>query len=210
MYENITRFNSPNYTREQDSLGVFGFKRVVSGITIHHWGDPAVVGNFDQTVSYLCRANGSSSAHTVVEAGRVAWVVDAQNVAWHAGNARGNATTLGYELNPRASQGDYDTAAELIAQTRLTYGDLPLYPHKYWKATQCPGAYNLVRLDQMARDWQKRLSAKSPRAEYVTVRSGATLSSIARETHTTVAAITALNGLKNPNLIRIGQRLRVR
>ncbi|MCW2924872.1 MAG: polysaccharide deacetylase family protein [Thermoleophilia bacterium] len=46
-------------------------------------------------------------------------------------------------------------------------------------------------------------------ASSYTVRSGDTLSSIARRTGTTVAAIAELNGITDPNRIRVGQVLRL-
>lgn len=41
----------------------------------------------------------------------------------------------------------------------------------------------------------------------VTVRSGDTLSAIARKYNTTVSQLVNLNGLKNANAIRVGQKL---
>lgn len=92
----------------------------------------------------------------MVEAGRVACIVDPDNRAWHAGDgigvhSHGNDCGIGLELNPRQSEGDYQTAAELIRELRATYGDLPLIPHRDFTATQCPGTYDLNRLDQLAR-----------------------------------------------------------
>ena len=41
----------------------------------------------------------------------------------------------------------------------------------------------------------------------VTVRSGYTLSAIARKYNTTVSQLVNLNGIKNANAIRVGQKL---
>lgn len=49
-----------------------------------------------------------------------------------------------------------------------------------------------------------------PKEEYYTVKSGDTLSAIAKKYGTTVAALASDNGIQNPNLIYPGQRLRVR
>ena len=46
--------------------------------------------------------------------------------------------------------------------------------------------------------------------KYHTVKSGETLSHIAKKHKTTVSKIQKLNKLKNPNLINVGQRIRVR
>lgn len=47
----------------------------------------------------------------------------------------------------------------------------------------------------------------APAGAVYTVRKGDTLSKIAGQHHTTVAALVKLNGIKNANLIRVGQRL---
>ncbi|WP_084177458.1 LysM peptidoglycan-binding domain-containing protein [Geobacillus vulcani] len=49
-----------------------------------------------------------------------------------------------------------------------------------------------------------------PAPQTYTVQKGDTLSEIAKKFNTTVAALQKLNGLKNPNLIRVGQKLRVK
>lgn len=47
-------------------------------------------------------------------------------------------------------------------------------------------------------------------AKYHTVKKGETLSGIANKYKTTVAKLVKLNGIKNKNLIRVGQKLRVK
>lgn len=149
--ERITRYNSPNFTRAQDSVNIFGSPRVVTGITLHHWDDPARNPTFAGTINWLCRPGGSSSAHIVAEAGRMAWLVDAKDVAWHAGGLA-NPRTIGLEMNPRASRGDYDTAAEIVADLRNHFGDIMLFSHDYWAATECPGRWDVHRVDIMSYD----------------------------------------------------------
>lgn len=56
---------------------------------------------------------------------------------------------------------------------------------------------------------QKQVQAQKS-AKFVTVRSGDSLSVIARRNGTTVSALCRLNGIKPTSIIRIGQRLRVR
>lgn len=55
----------------------------------------------------------------------------------------------------------------------------------------------------------KKTSTKSS-AKYHTVKKGETLSGIANKYKTTVAKLVKLNGIKNKNLIRVGQKLRVK
>jgi GH25 family lysozyme M1 (1,4-beta-N-acetylmuramidase) len=55
-----------------------------------------------------------------------------------------------------------------------------------------------------------KLITKKPAATYYTVRRGDTLSGIARKYGTSVAAIQKLSGIKNPNKIYAGQKIRVK
>ena len=137
-YQEITQYNSPNYTPQAQVPYYYGMPRTIDGVTYHWWGDPAQQPQFMGIVNWLCRANGNSSAHVVGEAGRVAWIVDVANAAWHAGNARGNATTVGYECNPRLTDGDYETMGEFHYDMEKAYGKrLPIYVHKEWTPTSC-------------------------------------------------------------------------
>lgn len=137
-YQELTQYNSPNYTPYAQVPSVYGMPRTIDGVTYHWWGDPAQQPQFSGVINWLCRANGNSSAHTVGEGGRVAWIIDAINAAWHAGHARGNATTVGYECNPRLWDSDYETMGEFHYDMEKAYGKrLPIYVHKDWLATQC-------------------------------------------------------------------------
>lgn len=230
-YQEINQYNSPNFTAAKDVPAVFGQARVVKSITIHWWGDPATNPTFMGTVNYLCRPNGGSSCHAIAEAGKVAWIVDGTQAAWHAGNAAGNATSIGIECHPRASDGDYETIGELVRDIRAIYGDIPLVPHKSWKATQCPGVYNLARIDAIARrnpySYQKPVQAPKPAYSAPApapvnngrnpntelnwrVESGDSLSKIALYYYGDASYAKALaeyNGISNPNAITVGQRI---
>jgi N-acetylmuramoyl-L-alanine amidase CwlA len=159
-YQNITQYDSKNFTPAAQSAAVFGYARKIEAITIHHWGNRGQ--NFTDVVNFLCTNNKPTSAHYVVEAGKVACIVDPDNVAWHSGNARGNATTIGLELRPEATEADYATAAELVRELRAVYGNLPLRPHNYWSATACPGVWDLAKLDRLARSGATGSPAPTP------------------------------------------------
>ena len=163
-YNYITNYDSPNFTPAAQAKSVFGHTRTIEGITIHHWGDPALNPQFQNIVNYLCRSNGNTSAHYVATGTnrQVACIVNPGDVAWHSGSAWGNAKTIGIELDPRARDEDYDVAAELVADIRSAYGDVPIYWHSYFSATACPGKWNPYRLDELsytkyshATDWGK-------------------------------------------------------
>ena len=83
----------------------------------------------------------------------MACIVDPDNQAWHA-KSKGNPGGIGIECRTECTQGDLETVAELIAALRKTYGNLPLYPHKKFVATTCPGLYEakLGWLDKRAKE----------------------------------------------------------
>lgn len=57
---------------------------------------------------------------------------------------------------------------------------------------------------------QKVINGEQPTVTWYTVKSGDTLSGIAKKYNTTYQRIAALNGIANPNIIYAGQRLRVK
>lgn len=144
-YEYITKYDSPNYT-----AGRQGNK--ISEIVIHHWGADGQ--SFNTVVNWLCRANGNSSAHYIVEANKVACIVDCANTAWHAGNFAHNLKSIGIECRPEMSAGDLETVCELVADIYKVYGVLPIIGHKDVSATACPGRYyaKLAYIKQRAQE----------------------------------------------------------
>ena len=151
-YNWLTQYNSPNYTPANRVQATWGRPRTIEAISIHWWGDPNQNPSFEGVVNYLCRANGSSSAHLVASGtGRkVACIVNFADASWATNSA--NPYTISIECDPRCRDEDYDVIAELIAQLRQVYGNLPLVPHKQFVATACPGNYDLGRLDREARN----------------------------------------------------------
>jgi hypothetical protein len=138
--------------------------RAINGITIHWWGDPNTGPTLEGVISWFSQSRSQVSAHEVVTGTgkRDATMVNYRDAAWHAGNATGNATTVGIEADPRCRNEDYDTVAEVIADIWLAYGKLPLIPHKHWKSTACPGNYDLGRLQREAEAWYSKKTKPTP------------------------------------------------
>ena len=149
-YQYLTQYDSPNYTPGRPYGNI-------SFIVIHHWGVDGQA--FMTPVNHLCSRNSGTSAHYVATAGKVACIVAPGNIAWHAGNWDANCRSIGIECHPEMTSADMETVAELIAELRKTYGNLPLYPHKKYTATVCPGR------------WEARLAWLSARADQI--RNGA-------------------------------------
>ena len=142
-YTYITKYTSPNQNARN---------RKIAGITCHWWGTPTGQ-NPEGIVSWLCDKRAGTSAHYVVSENTVWCIVDPDRRAWHAGNSKANHDQIGIELDPNMSRraATEKTAAALIADLRAVYGNLPLSPHKRWTSTQCPGNWDLGRLDRLAR-----------------------------------------------------------
>lgn len=145
-----TQWNSPNYTEAADVYATWGRPRTIEAIAIHWWGDPSQGPTYEGVVSYLCRPNGSSSAHIVATGTgrRAACLIDLENASWATNSA--NPYTISIECDPRCRDEDYDVVAEVIAQLRSIYGYLPLVPHRQFTSTNCPGNYDLDRLERIA------------------------------------------------------------
>lgn len=94
----------------------------------------------------------------------------------------------------------------LINDARKAGGaGLEVKPHSYFKSTSCPGD-----------NWRKIIPAWDRNADIIeskpnlyVVQSGDTLSAIANRFDTTVDELVKLNDIKDPNVIRVGQKLRV-
>ena len=68
----------------------------------------------------------------------------------------------------------------------------------------------LAAEEQAKKEAAARAAAERAAVKYYTVRSGDTLSKIAKKNGTTVRNICRLNGIKETTTLRIGRRLRVR
>lgn len=150
----------PNYKYENNrtSPNFTAVKRTVKGITIHHWGIDGQ--SFNGVVNFLCthwmnrKPQTKTSAHYVVEDGRVSCIVDPDYIAWHAGSLSANRENIGIECRPEMTDGDLEAVAQLIAELRKTYGMVPLNMHKDHKSTACPGRYvnRMGWLDKRSRE----------------------------------------------------------
>jgi LysM repeat protein len=66
------------------------------------------------------------------------------------------------------------------------------------------------RYNSVQKEVNKLLGASKSEGIYYIVKSGDTLSSIATKYKTTVSNLVKLNGIKNPNLIYVNQKIRIK
>lgn len=150
-YTYQTQWDSPNYTPRSQTRSVWGVDRSIRNISIHWWDDPTKQPSYEGVIALLCSPARQASAHYVATGTgrRVACLVSPYDNAWATNSD--NPYTISIECDPRCRPEDYDVVAELIANIRSAYGDLPLVPHNQFVATRCPGDWNLGRLDAWAR-----------------------------------------------------------
>ena len=135
-YEYLTNYDAASYMVGRMSNGV---QYAVDKIIIHHWG--AEGQTFEGVCSWFESPSCQTSAHYVVEGGRVACLVNLSDTAYHAGDWGANLTSIGIECRPEMSDADLETVCELVAYLYKVYGELPIYGHKDFSPTACPGKY---------------------------------------------------------------------
>lgn len=135
-YEYLTNYNANAYMVGRMSNGV---QYSVDKIIIHHWG--AEGQTFEGVCTWFENPACQTSAHYVVEGGRVACLVNLSDTAYHAGDWGANLTSIGIECRPEMSDADIETVCELVAYLYKVYGELPIYGHKDFSPTACPGKY---------------------------------------------------------------------
>lgn len=113
----------------------------ITTIIIHWWGNPAGNPTFDSIVTYFQNGGNKTSAHYVVEAKRVAQMVSDSDTSYAAGDWFMNLQSINIECNPRATDADKATVAELVLNLRAKYGNLRLIGHRDVVSTDCPGTY---------------------------------------------------------------------
>lgn len=132
---------SPNYTAGNWDKDM---------IVLHWWDNPAKRPSYSGVLSWFKMKQAQVSAHYVVEAGRFTQMVLEKDMAWHAGNGAINRRSIGIEVNPRLSDGDYAATAYLVADIWKRRGKLPLHRHREFTGTSCPGTLDVARVKREA------------------------------------------------------------
>lgn len=130
-----------NIGRNHSSRASYGYGSGIQSITIHWWGSTGQ--KFRNVVDWLrgYTGNRGSSAHYVVQDGHVEQIVEDSRASWHGGNNKANGTSIGIEMRPEMTDGDFQTLVELCVNLERKHGSLKYYGHKDWKSTACPGKY---------------------------------------------------------------------
>lgn len=198
----------------------------VTEIVIHHYGDDSAT--YESSIGWLTRSNAVTSAHYVVDAGRVACIVSPNDTAWHAGNWPVNVRSIGIENHPLWTPARERTLVELCADLHETYGTLNYSVHQNHFLTSCPGrwvsrvpaimaAVNAELARRAGRppkmspstDAQPYNPSRDPAGPYWFVQRGDTLSKIATYygKPKDVQKIAAYNKIVDANRLKVGQKV---
>lgn len=128
---------SPN-RRPGSKFGKYNFS--YQGITIHNTGNKASTAANER--GWLTNPNNDrvASWHLVVDDKKVIEAIPLNEVAWHAGDFKGNNTTIAIEIcepqHEKAMKNAIHLCADLLKQQG--WGVDRLYTHKMWSGKNCP------------------------------------------------------------------------
>ncbi|MBV5121424.1 N-acetylmuramoyl-L-alanine amidase [Bacillus halotolerans] len=199
-------------------------------ITIHNTANDASAAN---EISYMIGNTSSTSFHFAVDDKEVRQGIPTNRNAWHTGdgkNGTGNRKSIGVEICYSKSGGRKYKAAEKLAIKFVAqllkergWGIDRVRKHQDWNGKYCPHrilsegrweqvkaaiAAELERIGGKKASSPAKTGTKISGATY-TVRNGDALSVIAQKTGVSMATLQSLNGIKNPNLIKVGQVLKL-
>ncbi|MED0777763.1 N-acetylmuramoyl-L-alanine amidase [Bacillus siamensis] len=199
-------------------------------ITIHNTANDASAAN---EISYMTGNTESTSYHFAVDDIEVIQGIPLNRNAWHSGdgtNGTGNRKSIAVEICYSKSGGARYRAAEALAIKFVAqllkergWGVDKIRKHQDWNGKYCPhrilseGRWDQVKA-AIAAELERLGGKKAPKppktetktggATY-TVKKGDALSVIAQKTGVSMATLQRLNGIKDPNFIKVGQVLKL-
>ncbi|MCC2531950.1 peptidoglycan-binding protein [Bacillus velezensis] len=199
-------------------------------ITIHNTANDASAAN---EISYMTGNRESTSYHFAVDDKEVIQGIPLDRNAWHSGdgtNGTGNRKSIAVEICYSKSGGARYRAAEALAIKFVAqllkergWGVDKIRKHQDWNGKYCPhrilseGRWDQVKT-AIAAELERLGGKKAPKppktetktggATY-TVKKGDVLSVIAQKTGVSMTTLQRLNGIKDPNFIKVGQVLKL-
>lgn len=112
----------------------------IKHVTVHWWGAPSGQ-TLEGTRDYLIDNSRQVSAHYVLSGPRAVQILPEERGSWGNGNRRANLEGIVIECDPNRVEETIPTLVALLADIFRRRGDLDVYPHDHWTATECPGEY---------------------------------------------------------------------
>lgn len=199
----------------------------IKKITIHHTAGVLSV----ETLGNIFQPGGrqASSNYGIGSDGRVGMYVEEKNRAWTSGSPANDHQAVTIEVSNSKNGGNWSVSDLVLKKLielcvdickrnnikELIYtGDAKgnLTRHNMFANTACPGPYLQGKFPYIVEEVNKQLNPApvvvTPTTTYKVVR-GDTLGAIAKKFGTTVNELAKLNGIKNVNLIIVGQVLKL-
>lgn len=177
----------------------------------------------------------ASSNYGVGTDGKIGMYVEEKDRSWCSSNAANDNravtievasdTTHPYAVNDKAFAALLDLVTDICKRNgidRLVWSTnktdrvnhkngCNMTVHRDYANKSCPGDYLYNRHGEIAAEVNRRLGASVGQDNEVvyTVQKGDTLSGIAAKYGTTYQKIATYNGIANPNLIRVGQKIKI-
>ncbi|MED3000662.1 N-acetylmuramoyl-L-alanine amidase [Bacillus velezensis] len=189
-------------------------------ITVHNTANTAKGASAAMHARYEKNPETPTSWHFTVDDKEIYQHLPLNENGWHAGdgNGTGNRKSIGIEICEN-SDGDFEKAVtnaqwlikKLMKEQGISLANV--VPHQHWSGKYCPRKL-LDRWDSFKAGISggpsspAKTETKTGGATY-TVKKGDTLSEIAQKEGISMTTLQKLNGIKNPNLIKVGQVLKL-
>lgn len=203
---------------------------VIDKITIHH-----MAGNLsiETCANVFSGSRQASSNYGVGSDGRVGLYVEEKDRPWTSGSPANDYRAVTIEVANDQIGGDWHVSDKALNSVinlcadickrngikKLNFtGDASgnLTMHCYFQATACPGPYLKSKFNYIAEQVNSMLGAKTESSKastssdtVYTVVKGDTLSGIAAKYGTTYQKLAAYNNIANPNVIHVGQKIKI-
>lgn len=202
---------------------------VIDKITIHH-----MAGNLsiETCANVFSGSREASSNYGVGSDGRVGLYVEEKDRAWTSSSPANDYRAVTIEVANDQIGGDWHVSDKALTTVislcvdickrngikKLNFtGDASgnLTMHCYFVATGCPGPYLKSKFQYIADQVNSKLSTSSSNGSSTskeivyTVVAGDTLSTIASKYATSYQKLAEYNGIANPDLITVGQKIKI-
>ncbi|MGN7331826.1 N-acetylmuramoyl-L-alanine amidase [Bacillus altitudinis] len=182
-------------------------------VTVHNTANTSKGADAKSHAAYVKRSTTEVSWHFTVDDREIFQHLPLNENGWHAGDGHGdgNRKSIGIEICEN-EDGNFQQAvkhAQWLIQKLLKEHGIPLanvVTHQHWSGKTCPRLL-LATWDEFKRGIE---TAGDPETviTYV-VKSGDTLTSIAKAHGVTVSDLQTWNQISDPNMIRVGQVLKI-
>jgi len=190
-------------------------------ITVHNTANTAKGANAAMHARYEKNPETPTSWHFTVDEKEIYQHLPLNENGWHAGDGNrgtGNRKSIGIEICENRD-GDFEKAVanaqwlikKLMKEQGISLANV--VPHQHWSGKYCPRKL-LDRWDSFkagisgAPSSPAKTEVKTGGATY-TVKKGDALSVIAQKNGVSMATLQSLNGIKDPNFIKVGQVLKL-